>query len=104
MLLNHSWIADLNKPITIAEVEDEDNSDADVPIINARYDKEVSDWVIGAMETRAQRLKDCKKADPEKPALHAVPLDAVKSPGSNNNNMNYEEKLRLLRLNANSTN
>jgi len=79
MLLSHPWISDLAKPTTIVEVEDEDTSD-ETPHMAERYDKEVAKWVIAALEERNTRIREGGKADPEKPALHAAPLNAVSSP------------------------
>ncbi|KAL8725285.1 MAG: hypothetical protein Q9166_007459 [cf. Caloplaca sp. 2 TL-2023] len=81
MLLRHPWLAPLLKPPTISE-EDEDASDgnsepssgggSNPPIL----DREIADWVKGAMEKR----KNGTKGKKSKPALHAAPLDAVPSP------------------------
>ena len=78
MLLRHAWLAPLLKPPTISEVDEEQASEAAEadPITLAVVDKEVSDWVIDAMERRRNGSMG-KKA---KPALHAAPLDAVPSP------------------------
>ena len=85
MLIRHPWLSPLLKPPTISEDdEDEDASgdtDADSVIgIGAgatTADKEVAAWVQDAMERR--RLGKMGKSKP--PALHAVSLDAVPSPG-----------------------
>ncbi|KAH8728192.1 kinase-like domain-containing protein [Phaeosphaeriaceae sp. PMI808] len=95
MLLQHAWLAPLAKPETITE-EDEDEvaaateaeggeaaGDQGLPeAVEAVVDKEVADWVKGAIEKR--RNGQLKRA--EKPALHAAPLDAVQSPSSNGTN------------------
>lgn len=80
MLLAHPWINTLNLPPTISEVEDEDNSNEEAIIAPPRFDKEVSEWVIDALEKRKTRIAGGGKAQPEKPALHAAPLDVVSSP------------------------
>lgn len=77
MLLRHGWLAPLMKPPTISE-EDEESADATgVEGLEAGMpetaDKEVATWVREAMERR--RNGTMGKA--EKPALHAVSLDAV---------------------------
>jgi len=77
MLLRHPWLAPLLKPPTISEEDEEavegtDQVSTGPPVI----DKEVSDWVIDAME----RKRSGKMRSKAKPALHAVPLDAVTSP------------------------
>lgn len=98
MLLNHPWISDLAKPATIDEVEDEDTSNAEVPdVLTSRFDKEVADWVLGAMERRSKRIREGGKADPDKPALHAAPLDAVSSPAAGE----LDNQLNGLKLNQN---
>jgi hypothetical protein len=90
MLLQHAWLAPLVKPDTIVE-EDEDaeeevhtpaDTTADSPVelkITASHivDKEVADWVAQAIEKR----RNGTLGKSEKPALHAAPLDAVKTPG-----------------------
>ncbi len=66
------------KPPSIQE-EDED-AEQTVHAFDHRApetaDKEVADWVIAAMERRRSGAMGKK----EKPALHAVSLDAVSSP------------------------
>ncbi|EXJ92041.1 STE/STE7 protein kinase [Capronia epimyces CBS 606.96] len=83
MLLRHAWLAPMMKPPTISE--DEDGEQAAEAGIESAFssdsapdtaDKEVADWVEGAME----RKKAGKMAVSKKPALHEAPLDAV--PGS----------------------
>lgn len=98
MLLNHPWISGLAKPTTIAEVEDEDTSD-ETPNIAGRYDKEVADWVTEALDNRHKRIKEGGKADPDKPALHAAPLDAVSSPATDKT-FGLPEKLESVQLNG----
>ena len=78
MLLRHSWLAPLLKPPTISEedeeaaTEDQDQESTGPPVI----DEEVAQWVIDAMERKRSGMMGQKA----KPALHAVPLDAVPSP------------------------
>ncbi|KAI5850133.1 kinase-like domain-containing protein [Tricharina praecox] len=85
MLLQHAWIADLTKPDTISEesedleVAAENGADFDAPKVFVPGDAEVREWVVGAMERRKASLEQ-GDAGPEKPALHAAPLDAVASP------------------------
>jgi mitogen-activated protein kinase kinase len=98
MLLQHAWLAPLVKPATITE-EDEDEAEAeaaaasgkDMPAVAAEpestlesgetvFDKEVADWVKDALEKK--RNGTLGKGAP-KPALHAAPLDAMGSPGTN---------------------
>ena len=85
MLLRHAWLSRLLKPPTIVEEEEEEEDDAVDPgsvedgndSSNSRVlDKEVSDWVLIAMEKR----KNGTMGKRAKPALHAAPLDAVPSP------------------------
>ncbi len=81
MLLRHPWLTPLLKPPTITE-EDEDASAADdapssdSPSGPGVLDREIADWVRGAMERRRNGTMGKKS----KPALHAAPLDAVPSP------------------------
>lgn len=98
MLLNHPWISGLAKPTTIAEVEDEDTSN-ETPTMLGRYDKEVADWVVSALEKRSKRIKEGGKADPDKPALHAAPLDTIASPAIDKS-PGLPEKLGSLKLNG----
>lgn len=85
MLLRHAWLSPLLKPPTISEDEEAEaaaESGADTPSSgdidwhSETADKEVADWVRSAIE----RKLSGKMGKSEKPALHAVPLDAV--PGS----------------------
>ncbi|KAL8899405.1 MAG: hypothetical protein Q9207_006218 [Kuettlingeria erythrocarpa] len=81
MLLRHPWLAPLLKPPTITE-EDEDTAavdgapSSDSPSGPGVLDREIADWVRGAMERRRNGTMGKKS----KPALHAAPLDAVPSP------------------------
>ena len=86
MLLQHVWLAELIKPETITE-EDEDEvvaaADGEVGAaagdvapptpVDDVVDKEVAEWVKGAIRRRKEGTM--KRA--EKPALHAAPLDKV---------------------------
>ncbi|KAF2860239.1 kinase-like protein, partial [Piedraia hortae CBS 480.64] len=78
MLLQHAWLAPLNKPATISE-EDEDGGDQPITVTGGPrspggfVDREVGEWVLQALEQRrAGRLGSSAK-----PALHAAPLVAV---------------------------
>ncbi|KAI9814250.1 MAG: hypothetical protein M1827_003416 [Pycnora praestabilis] len=78
MLLRHAWLSPLIKPPTITE-EDEDAEEdlaATEQADPATADKEVGEWVAGAIERR----RNGKVGKKEKPALHAAPLDTVSSP------------------------
>jgi mitogen-activated protein kinase kinase len=44
-------------------------------------DPEVREWVIAAMDKRKKRIEEGIRG-PEKPALHAAPLDAVPTPST----------------------
>ena len=83
MLLRHAWLAPLLKPPTISE--DDENEEATEAGISSAFingsapdtaDREVANWVKGALEKKAAG----KLAFHKKPALHEAPLDAV--PGS----------------------
>ena len=80
MLLQHPWLAPLDKPSTIAEEEgDTSNAAPAIPPMfdNGDYfDRQVGEWVIDALERRRKGVMG-KSA---KPALHTAPLDAVSSP------------------------
>lgn len=84
VLLRHAWLAPLMKAPTIsedeeAEAEAEAGGDAQGQVDTtspSTADKEVADWVKGALE----RKKAGKLHFAKKPALHEAPLDAV--PGS----------------------
>ncbi|KAL4893706.1 kinase-like domain-containing protein [Aspergillus ambiguus] len=70
MLLRHPWLAPLMQPPT----SDGDESGADAASVTE--DPEVAEWVKEMLNRRAKGLLH----DADKPALHAVALDAV--PGS----------------------
>lgn len=85
MLLRHAWLAPLMKPPTISENGEvqaaaENGGGArcceEINTHSETADKEVAEWVRSALERKAGG----KMAKMDKPALHAVPLDAV--PGS----------------------
>ncbi len=82
MLLAHGWLAELSKPTTISE-EDEDLDDGDhLPTTDGGHprkemglgrgteDEEVAEWVKNALE----RKKNGLMGESAKPALHAAPL------------------------------
>ncbi|KAI5808604.1 MAP kinase [Peziza echinospora] len=95
MLLNHAWIGALNKPSTISEEEEEsDEQLSSHPPTQSRFDKEVADWVIGALDRRRNLISNGQKADPDRPALHAAPLD---------NNNGLPEVMKGLRINGYSS-
>lgn len=93
MLLQHPWLSELIKPVTISE-EDEDAAENGADIKEQKVlkdaptsqlslppdvvDAEVAEWVILAIERRRQG----KMGKSLKPALHAAPLDAVVSPSA----------------------
>ena len=78
MLLQHGWLAELSKPATISE-EDEEAAEAGaevghVPIQSSgTEDEEVAEWVKNAIERKKKGLMGFA----DKPALHAAPLDTV---------------------------
>lgn len=90
MLLQHAWLAVLDKPATIEEEDEEAAEQAAAngepltqvksPEITAApadadgfIDREVGEWVIGAIERR----RNGTMGKSAKPALHAAPLDAA---------------------------
>jgi mitogen-activated protein kinase kinase len=95
MLLQHAWFAPLVKPAPILE-EDEDEDEQTPPsysddtlfeeqsesvslnLPSDVVDQEVAEWVSQALEKRRQG----KLGKSAKPALHAAPLDVVKTPES----------------------
>ena len=80
MLLRHAWLASLMKPPSISEDDEDAEASASTldPETPTTADKEVSEWVVRAMERR--RTGQAGKG--QKPALHAAPLDAMSSPSS----------------------
>ncbi|KAI9849826.1 MAG: hypothetical protein M1837_000040 [Sclerophora amabilis] len=84
MLLRHPWLAELLKPPTLAEGDEEVNPPS-VPSevqneVPDTADKEVAQWVLGMLEKRKKGFISKKDV----PALHAAPLDAVPSPSLDN--------------------
>lgn len=85
MLLEHIWLAELIKPATITE-EDEEAAEQglDIPEQTTTTthttlgDKEVGAWVVESIERR----RAGKMGKGIQPALHAAPLDAVASPSA----------------------
>jgi mitogen-activated protein kinase kinase len=102
MLLQHPWLAPLSKPDVITEEDEEDETSeistaATTPDIDLAspnidglkvpdvvVDQEVAEWVVAAIE----RKRLGKMAKITKPALHAAPLDAVKTPASSEKGLN----------------
>jgi mitogen-activated protein kinase kinase len=94
MLLQHAWLAPLVKPTMIMEEDEESESsvaagtssnpsaeptpDSMIDLPSDVVDREVAEWVIQAIERKRQGNLGAAP----KPALHAAPLDAVKTPGS----------------------
>jgi mitogen-activated protein kinase kinase len=74
MLLQHGWLAELSKPKTITE-EDEDAEEGSQDDLgkSGTEDEEVAAWVKNALE----RKKNGLMGESKKPALHAAPLDSV---------------------------
>jgi mitogen-activated protein kinase kinase len=78
MLLQHGWLAELSKPATISE-EDEEAAEAgasvgDIPLgSSGTEDEEVAAWVKNAIDRKKKGLMGFGV----KPALHAAPLDSV---------------------------
>lgn len=82
MLLRHPWLADLGQPHTITEEEESELVEVSTPL-TGKGDKEVRDWVLGAIERRKTRIASGGKGpESEKPALHAAPLDVVITPAT----------------------
>ncbi|RFU30640.1 hypothetical protein B7463_g5699, partial [Scytalidium lignicola] len=80
MLLQHGWLSPLNKPATISEDDEEEAVEKEGQEIknvevatSTTEDKEVSEWVIAALERR----KNGQMGESKKPALHAAPLDSI---------------------------
>lgn len=89
MLLQHAWLAPLDKPATILEEEDaaDDSTDAPTPAKDDSaaaktdgdfIDREVGEWVIEALERKRSGKVTARPA----PALHAAPLDATATPAT----------------------
>lgn len=86
MLLQHPWLKTLTQPETIAEeAEDEEGDEANavadavgqIKLSSGTDDEEVAAWVKSVLE---QKKQGSYGTTPEKPALHAAPLDV--SPAS----------------------
>jgi mitogen-activated protein kinase kinase len=75
MLLQHGWLAELSKPSTISEEdEDEEAAEAGADLgSSGTEDPEVAAWVKKAIE----RKKNGLMGESQKPALHAAPLDSI---------------------------
>ncbi|KAH6667522.1 BOS5, mitogen-activated protein kinase [Halenospora varia] len=79
MLLQHGWLAELSKPATITEADEEeaekggDAAGKDDLGYSSTEDKEVADWVKNAIDRKKKGLMGVGI----KPALHAAPLDTV---------------------------
>ena len=73
MLLRHPWLAPLMQPPTESEASAGPAPDEQGSSSAVTEDKEVSDWV----HERLAYFKSQDHQSPDKPALHAVALDAV---------------------------
>lgn len=85
MLLKHPWLAQLSKPPTISEQDEDDAAQAGIidnttspdgvpfPSGENSFDGEVAEWVKNAIERKKQGLLGSFA----KPALHAAPFDTV---------------------------
>ena len=104
MLLQHAWLAPLVKPDTIIEEDEDAEEEAPAPeaakdespvalkiATSDVVDQEVADWVLQAIEKRRKGTLG-KSA---KPALHAAPLDAVKTPGLDSAQMKANVKAMM---------
>lgn len=82
MLLKHPWLASISKPSTICEDDEETDglTDDDIPPASGEnsFDREVADWVNGAIERKKSGLMGTSA----KPALHAAPMDSVSPPST----------------------
>lgn len=74
MLLRHPWLAPLMQPPTESDAKAIDQDRRNLSAVTE--DPEVADWA----NERLELLKSGQMHSPDKPALHAAPLDAV--PGS----------------------
>jgi len=80
MLLRHPWLSEFTQPATISEEGDEEMQFSGTPP-TIKGDKEVAEWVMGAISKRKARIESGGKGpESEKPALHAAPLDVVITP------------------------
>lgn len=79
MLLQHGWLAELSKPETISEADEEaaeagGNNSVDIALISSgTEDDEVAAWVKNALDRKKKGLLGVGI----KPALHAAPLDSI---------------------------
>lgn len=82
MLLQHAWLAPMLKPAAISEEDEEaaergeDLPSATVHTAHEYHDKDVAEWVVGALE----RKREGKIQEAKPPALHKVALDGLQSP------------------------
>ncbi|PUU83667.1 kinase-like domain-containing protein [Tuber borchii] len=80
MLLRHPWLSGFTQPATISEEGDEEMQFSGTPP-TIKGDKEVAEWVMGAISKRKARIESGGKGpESEKPALHAAPLDVIITP------------------------
>jgi len=84
-LLRHPWIADMQGPGMIMEEDEDEEAESShhttqVPGVADKGFPEVRDWVVSQMEKRKKKVESGEKWGSEKPALHTVALDKVKSP------------------------
>ena len=91
MLLQHAWLAPLLKPDAISEEDEEaaergeDLPSATLETAHRYHDREVAEWVEGALA----RKREGKLEEKPAPALHKVALDQMGSPpGDQANNKN----------------
>lgn len=102
MLLQHSWLLSLSKPSTISEEAEEETDTESEGGLNttspgpADGDSEVREWVRSAMEKQKKQIEEGFKK-PEKPALHAAPLDVVPSPNPHGNMENVVDGMEKLK-------
>lgn len=87
MLLQHGWLAELSKPATITEADEEEaenggNAAGELPSDSlgpsGTEDEEVANWVKNAIDRKKKGLM----GNAAKPALHAAPLDSTVSPAA----------------------
>lgn len=82
MLLQHAWLAPLLKPDAISEEDEEaaergeDLPSATLQTAHRYHDREVAEWVEGALT----RKREGKLEERQAPALHKVALDQIGSP------------------------
>ncbi|KAF4634532.1 hypothetical protein G7Y89_g3559 [Cudoniella acicularis] len=84
MLLQHGWLAELSKPATITEADEEEAeaggnaAGTDELGYSGTEDEEVANWVKNSIERKKKGLMGVGI----KPALHAAPLDTISPVGS----------------------